>query len=1102
MRLISCCCVLISASLLQASDELRWSFDSLPKGSLVGDAKIDLVGPTGEFFRGLPETNVALQLDGKGDYARVPDDGVHGSLDFQQGEPITIEAWVRLDQIQSGQNVYIVGKGRTHRDGPKDNQNYALRLRGVGRDWRISFLFRSAGDVEAKPDWHRWTSERGFRADGDWHHVAITYQFGTPQSIRGYVDGTPVKGSWDMGGATTRPPVIDDDELWIGSSRGGSTGNSFRGAIDEVVIRRDITPAAEYEHRRVVISHPPQEPTGGLLPNVVNVSLYENVGGMSRWNSRLPAPLVRYEQSAFGFTRIPIAFGEGGVRRDWNGPVLVVAMADVPIPNGEGEWMLRAGGLSRLWVDDTLIADTPAHLGNSGGHGAVTRYEQDDPWLRPPRAGHFEEIVTYKHERSGVARITLQTLVGEKGLRHEIGEVLVAFRPDRNKSWQLVSLREPIEINDLDWARYARSLQPTIQSIDDRLRRDAASTDDAYWLLRHAKAKDHIASLPPVATGKEIALSGESVIDNLIDRRIKDLQAHGETTQPTNDQHFLRRLYLDTVGVIPTTAEQAAFESLPGDQLERRNTVIDLVLRDIRWADHWTSYWMDVLAENPNVLKPTLNNSGPFRWYLYDMMRDNTPVDRWVTGLLRMNGSLLGGGPAGFSMAAENDVPMAAKAHIATSAFLAANMKCARCHDAPYHDWTQKDLFSIAAMLGRKPLAVPPTSSVPQEFFAGEDKGESLITLSLKPGDKVDGKWPLSAYTTETPVDPTLVGGKGDSRDHLAYQITRPENQQFARTIANRIWKRFMGEGIVEPVDDWEGADPSHPELLDHLARELTSHNYDTKHLARLILRSKAYQRRSIDQSITRDETLRTFAAPLQRRMSAEQLVDSLHQVIGRVMDSDELTFDPEARMKPTAHNNLGLPTRAWQFTSLSNERDRPALSLPKAAAITECMEAFGWTGSRQEPVNHRQVDPNVIQPGMLAGGLLSVQLTRLTDEDELTSVAIRADSVDELVEQLFARFLTRSPTDQERRRFVQLLREGFSERRVTHVSIPDTPIREPVVSWANHLHPEATEIRLRQSNQLRQGPTPSRRLESAWRERFEDAAWALMNTPEFLFVP
>ncbi len=103
---------------------------------------------------------------------------------------------------------------------------------------------------------------------------------------------------------------------------------------------------------------------------------------------------------------------------------------------------------------------------------------------------------------------------------------------------------------------------------------------------------------------------------------------------------------------------------------------------------------MDVLAENPNVLKPSLNNSGPFRWYLYDVMRDNVAVDRWVTGLLRMEGSELSGGPAGFGMATQNDVPMAAKAHIVASAFLGANMKCARCHDAPYHDWTQKDLFS------------------------------------------------------------------------------------------------------------------------------------------------------------------------------------------------------------------------------------------------------------------------------------------------------------------------------------------------------------------------------------------------------------------------
>jgi hypothetical protein len=236
--------------------------------------------------------------------------------------------------------------------------------------------------------------------------------------------------------------------------------------------------------------------------------------------------------------------------------------------------------------------------------------------------------------------------------------------------------------------------------------------------------------------------------------------------------------------------------------------------------------------------------------------------------------------------------------------------------------------------------------------------------------------------------------------------------------------------------------------------------------------------------------------------MTAEQLVDSLHVVVGRTMDASELTFDPEARMKPTAQNNLGVPKRAWHLTSLSNERDRPALSLPRAAAVNECLEAFGWTGSRQEPINHRQTDPNVVQPGILASGLLSIQLTRLTDQDQVTKLAIDAQSPDALVEDLFERFLTRTPRDHERRRFVRLLQDGFETRVLTTPVPAETPTREPVVSWANHLSPEATEIRLRQAARLRQGPPASRWLETDWRERLEDTIWALINTPEFLFIP
>jgi len=332
--------------------------------------------------------------------------------------------------------------------------------------------------------------------------------------------------------------------------------------------------------------------------------------------------------------------------------------------------------------------------------------------------------------------------------------------------------------------------------------------------------------------------------------------------------------------------------------------------------------------------------------------------------------------------------------------------------------------------------------------------------------------------------------------------LTRPENQQFARTIVNRLWQRWLGEGLVDPVEDWEGADASHPMLLDYLARELTAHDYDLKHVARLILSSQTYQRAATDRPVTRDESERLFTSPRLRRMTAEQVVDSMHAAVGRAMDAGELTFDPEARMKPAAQGNLGQPRRAWQLTSLSNERDRPALSLPKASAVTECLEAFGWSGARQDPINHRQTDANVIQPGILAGGMLSIQLTRLVDGDAVTGDCLQATSPDELVDGLFHRFLTREPTDTERQRFVALLSEGFDARVLSVPMQAETPIREPGVSWANHLHPEATEIRLRESDRLRMGPAPSRWLREPWRERAEDVVWALVNTPEFLFVP
>src|SRR5205823_9163549 len=132
-------------------------------------------------------------------------------------------------------------------------------------------------------------------------------------------------------------------------------------------------------------------------------------------------------------------------------------------------------------------------------------------------------------------------------------------------------------------------------------------------------------------------------------------------------------------------------------------------------------------------LNPTLNNTGPFRWWIYESLLDNKPLDLFVTELLRMKGSVRFGGPAGFGVASQNDAPMAAKGAIVAAAFQGVEMKCARCHDAPSHKSKQEDLFAVAAMLGTKPLTVPATSSVPlDKIHAGGRK--PLIQVTLKPG--------------------------------------------------------------------------------------------------------------------------------------------------------------------------------------------------------------------------------------------------------------------------------------------------------------------------------------------------------------------------------
>jgi len=470
-----------------------------------------------------------------------------------------------------------------------------------------------------------------------------------------------------------------------------------------------------------------------------------------------------------------------------------------------------------------------------------------------------------------------------------------------------------------------------------------------------------------------------------------------------------------------------------------------------------------------------------------------------------MRGSSSEGGSAGFSMAGENDSPMAAKGHIVASAFLGIELQCARCHDSPYHSTSQEDLYSLAAMLNRKQLAPPKTSRVPDAFFEGIGR-ESLIHVTLKPDEQVQPKWPFASFTgvEDGPHIDTLVSNPKDSRERLAALVTSPQNHRFPQVVVNHLWNRLMGAGIVQPVNDWEGKTASHPELLQWLANELVSHDYDVRHVLQLMMTSETYQRETIGQNQQASAEQRFFNAPDPRRLTAEQVVDSLFTATGSEMNTGELTFTHDGAEPMTSRLTLGSPRRAWMFAGLNNERDRPSLSLPKAQPIADVLEAFGWTGTRQQPIAVRETDPNLLQPGILANGTLSMSLTRVAAHSPLAQLALDANSPEALLNSLFLRFLSRYPNAQEKKNFIPALTAGFDKRELPADQVERTPVESPlpVSTWTNHLVPEANEIQREWQRRIQRGPVADPRLQAAWREVYEDVIWSLINDREFVWVP
>lgn len=1222
-----------SAPHLSAQQVAHWDFESplQPEVTTAGKVNFDAAGPRSPEYPGFSETNRAVQLSGEGSRLMLADPGENSVYDFTNGDQITLEAWVQLDKASgAGGTRTIVSKGRTHQPGfPTDNQNWALRITTGDGMGKLNFLF--ASDPKASSEhWHRWTSNSGFTVDSGWHHVAVAYHFGEPDSLRGWIDGLPMAGTWDLGGKTTLAPVTDNDAVWIGSTMNGGASGTLIGSVDEIRIHRTLldhqTITARFERvggPRVLVPLPASMPQLGTLPaGEVAVILSEGMQSDRRWihlGESEPEEQQRFAIKSMLLGRIPVRYNNRGLRSAWSTPLLVTMATDAELPAGDVELLLRVRALSRLWIDGELITETEAILKQPpNGEEEVTPVAEPlVPGQRIPGYHQQQQIhkVTLPELPAGTdtRRVVLEMLIGGPQLRVETGEITVGLRTQPDTIFNVLTPAglPAFPLTDAEVTPRLQLQDEQITALERRTRQHAAASQQEYWDQRHRLARDLATQhRPPVPD----EFASEHPVDAFLQHRIQQALAETATTDPVQsahfqtrilpllksrcfrchgdqdkgglrlntqsglftagdsgdpavvpgepdaslliarisgdtagdqmppgpdrmtaeqitllsdwirdgaawpaaplraddvqqpapvaDQAFLRRVFLDLTGVPPTLQEYRDFLAQP--IAARRGALIDQLLHDDRFADNMMGEWQDLLAENPTLLNQSQGSTGPFRFFLYESFIDRKPLDRMITELLLMDGGAHEGGPAGFAMAAENDAPMAAKAHIVAAAFLGIDMQCARCHDAPYHSTTQKDLFSLAAMLQRKTTTVPASSRVPAAFFESHKSRTPLIEVTLRPDEPVPPAWPFaeSLGLLDDEQISGLLQNPEDSRERLAALITAPQNRRFARVIANRVWARLMGRGLVEPLHDWEGRQCVNPQLLDWLAAEFTASGYDLRHLFRVIMTSQTWQRRTFTGNA--EIAAQFFPGPIKRRLSAEQIVDALHLAVGATMDVEAMTFVHDGRRALSNRQTLGQPKRAWMLASLNNERDRPSLSLPAARTVTDVLQAFGWNGSRQMPISRRDMDPNLLQPGILANGVLTTTLTRASWNSELAELAIQAGSAAELLDELFIRILCRLPAASEREHFLLALQHGFEIRLLPadqqQQITPLPPL--PLITWFNHQRHAANATQRLLEARVEQGPPADPRLHSEWREVYEDVVWSLINHSEFVWIP
>ncbi|HEX5270284.1 MAG TPA: DUF1549 and DUF1553 domain-containing protein, partial [Gemmataceae bacterium] len=472
-------------------------------------------------------------------------------------------------------------------------------------------------------------------------------------------------------------------------------------------------------------------------------------------------------------------------------------------------------------------------------------------------------------------------------------------------------------------------------------------------------------------------------------------------TRPSDlcpDEVFLRRVYLDTLGVLPTADEARAF--LAERDPAKRTRLIDRLLHRPEFADFWALKWCDLLRGEEKVLDR--KGVQVFHHWVRQAIDDGKPLNEFARELVASRGSTYADPPANFYRALRDPQ---SRAEAVAQVFLGVRLQCARCHNHPFDRWTQDDYYGLAAFFPRVQYRVLENNRR-DKLDTHEFDGEQVVWLARE--GEVTHPRTGAVVPPRLPGSAKPVNAEGDRPAALADWLARPDNPFFAKAQANRVWYHLMGRGLVDPIDDFRASNPpANPALLGALADDFAAHRFDLRHLVRTILVSRTYQLSAVPNETNADDET-NFSHALVRPLQAEQLLDALARVTGAPVRFDGQPAGTRAGELPGAR-----PVRGRGMAPSEGERFLRVFGKPERALTCEC--------ERSEDTTLGQAFQ------MLSGELLQ---DMLGESDNRLGRLLKSGRTDaEIVEELYLAALCRRPGEKERAAALALLGRAKDRR-------------------------------------------------------------------------